>query len=880
MADDNQENSALTALKQQIKALKAQFRFGDARRALEQVPKELASETWVIQQLALCTYKDEELHTETRLQTALNYLEKAKLRDANTADPETLSLGGAVYKRLWECKGQLEHVFESLAFYRAAYERNLTADGCYGGANACYLLDVLAARAQALENRSGLPSADALRLRGEAADLRKRIKVTLDAALKADAKLKKDYWFQVTLGEIHFGLGEYPQAAACLDKAVKAEHDEWMLQTTFRQWVQLARQKGIPSPAEGQKTEEWHEAWQTLSHLLGADTAEALACHRGKVGLALSGGGFRASFFHLGLLARLAEVDALRSVEVLSSVSGGSILGAQYYLEVQRLLEDDSKTLCRQDYIDLVAKLQQDFLRGVESNIRMQALGDWKVNGQLVLGNSRLSKRLFKKTYTRSHKLGELYEKNLYSKVEDGRGVQPRHMPDLLVTPKHGRFQSADFKLKFHNWRRRAKVPMLLLNTTSLNSGHSWFFTASWMGEPPTALDIDCNERYRRLYYHQAPSEDLQHFRLGYAAAASSCVPGLFEPLVLDGLFQDRTVKLVDGGVHDNQGVQGLLEEGCTLIFCSDASGQMADSHQPAGDPAGVLLRTVSVLQDRIREAEYQDMASRLDSGALQGLFFVHTQKGLVPQPLDWLPDDITPSDDSGLTDYRIAKDLQRKIAAIRTDLDSFTEVEAYALMASGYLMTDRQLRDLDAQHRKDGKAGRWGGFEIEAERGNWEFLKLEKLLGQDKKQPSAQRDDLVKQLDVAGKLAFKAWHLIPQLKVAALALGLVAAYFLIKGLIALWGTSWTINATVVIVGIASLLGTIVAPALRWLNPKAEAESFLIKLGIAVAGYVVAKIHLLLFDRWFLQRGRLQRLLGLPAAAATSQEPAAEDRAG
>jgi len=870
MADDNQENSALTALKNQIKALKAQFRFGDARRALEQVSKELASDSWVIQQLALCTYKDEELHTETRLQTALNYLEKVKLRDPNTTDPETLSLGGAVYKRLWECKGQLEHLFESLAFYRAAYERNPTADGCYGGANACYLLDVLAARAQALESRSGLQSADALRLRGEATDLRNKIKTTLEGALKADAKLKKDYWFQVTLGEVHFGLGEYKEAAACLDKAVKAGHDEWMLQTTFRQWVQLARQQGILSPAEGQETEEWHEAWKTLTHLLGADTAEALACHRGKVGLALSGGGFRASFFHLGLLARLAEVDALRSVEVLSTVSGGSILGAQYYLEVQRLLEDDSKTLSRQDYIDLVAKLQQDFLRGVESNIRMQALGDIKVNLSL----------LFKKAYSRSQKLGELYEQQLYSKVQDGKGEAPRQMPDLLIKPKHGKFRLDEFKLKFHNWRRRTKVPMLLLNTTSLNSGHSWFFTASWMGEPPTALDIDCNERYRRLYYREAPTDDLKHFRLGYAAAASSCVPGLFEPLVLDGLFQNRTVKLVDGGVHDNQGVQGLLEEGCTLIFCSDASGQMADVRKPSGDPAGVLLRTVSVLQDRIREAEYQDMQSRLDSGALQGLFFVHTQKGLVPQPLNWLPDDITPSDDSGVTDYWIAKDLQRKIAAIRTDLDSFTEVEAYALMASGYLMTDRQLRDLDKQHRKDGKAGSWGGFDIEADRGNWEFLKLEKLLGQEKDKASAQRDDLVKQLDVAGKLAFKAWHLIPQLKIAAIALGLVAAYLSIKGLIALWGTSWTINATVLILGLVFLVLTIVAPALRWLNPKGEAESLLIKFGIAVAGYVIAKIHLLLFDRWFLQRGRVDRLFGLSGWTANTDQPTAEDNAG
>ena len=47
-----------------------------------------------------------------------------------------------------------------------------------------------------------------------------------------------------------------------------------------------------------------------------------------KLGLALSGGGFRASLFHIGVLARMAELDLLRHVGVLSTVSGGSIIGA------------------------------------------------------------------------------------------------------------------------------------------------------------------------------------------------------------------------------------------------------------------------------------------------------------------------------------------------------------------------------------------------------------------------------------------------------------------------------------------------------------------------------------------------------------------------
>ncbi len=50
---------------------------------------------------------------------------------------------------------------------------------------------------------------------------------------------------------------------------------------------------------------------------------------RKKLGLALSGGGFRASLFHIGVLARLAELDQLKDIEVISTVSGGSILVRQ-----------------------------------------------------------------------------------------------------------------------------------------------------------------------------------------------------------------------------------------------------------------------------------------------------------------------------------------------------------------------------------------------------------------------------------------------------------------------------------------------------------------------------------------------------------------------
>ena len=53
-----------------------------------------------------------------------------------------------------------------------------------------------------------------------------------------------------------------------------------------------------------------------------------------KIGLALSGGGFRASVFHIGVLTFLAEKKQLENISYISTVSGGSLLiGLIYSIE-------------------------------------------------------------------------------------------------------------------------------------------------------------------------------------------------------------------------------------------------------------------------------------------------------------------------------------------------------------------------------------------------------------------------------------------------------------------------------------------------------------------------------------------------------------------
>jgi predicted acylesterase/phospholipase RssA len=857
-----------SALRKLVKELKGEWEFALASQILTRTRDQAPDDVWITQQLALCTYKDEERPPATRYAEALALLESIGLREPGTRNAETLALGGAVYKRRWEQFGKLEHLHEALVFYRAAYERNPEDDMGYGGVNAAFVLDRLAARAASVAARTGTDPVEAEALRAKARALREHMAVEVPRAAERDPSVQGQYWYAVTLAEIQFGLGNYAAAREWLarGKAIaedsgdeRNERGEWIHQTTFRQLITLARLQGIKPPAEGLENTEWHPAWQALAELLGADTELALSCYRGKVGLALSGGGFRASFFQLGVLARLAETDVLRSVEVLSTVSGGSIIGAHYYLALRHHLQSHpDRDISRDDYLTIVRELQTQFLAGVQRNPRMQVLARLGENLRIV----------FRRDRSRSHRLGEVFEEAFYGQVADGhRRGQPRVLSDLLIEPA-GDPDPKKFRPRFSNWRRRAKVPALLLNATSLNTGHAWQFSARWMGEPPGLIgaEVDVNERLRRPYYTDMPTEALRRYRLGYAVAASACVPGLFEPLVIQGLYPERTVRLVDGGVHDNQGVAGLLDEGCTLVLCSDASGQMDDQNSPSDSLVGVPLRANNILMKRVRDIQYQDLIARLDSRALEGLFFVHLKRDLAAEPLDWIGSEDPrpgPRHTDHLTPYGVDRDVQSKLAALRTDLDSFTEVEAHALMLSGYLMTEHQFHELQRGHEKEGQPGTWGDFEVDAPRGEWAFLELEDLLRQAPDSPDVRRRDLGLQLQVGSSRLFKVWKLIPALRAAGWA-ALVAALLALAALTAAsWNTplpslSLTVGALVVLLTL--IAAGLLVPVLKWVSPERAMRGYLRKGLVAVIGFVAARVHLAFFDPLYLARGRLSRL--------------------
>jgi predicted acylesterase/phospholipase RssA len=848
------------------KELKDLDEFGYAWRLLKQtretkeVQSDAALDLKFRQQMALCTYKDTHLNDEYRLVRALEILDEGDFL-ASSDNPETLGLAGAIHKRLWQVRNDKRELEISLQYYRRGHEadreQKYEEHRGYPGINAAFILDLLAS----LDKETYGPAQTAQDLidarRDEAEALRKEIITGLQPLMKEkkDSPGPDDYWSIATMAEAYFGIGEFERAKIWLQAAQRIKDiPPWEFEATARQLSDLAKLLEF----DGTRTADGFaasETGQVLLSFLGDKVAGLKTAYIGKVGLSLSGGGFRASLFHIGMLARLAELDLLRHIEVISCVSGGSIVGAYYYLELRKLLQDKlDAQITQKDYIDVVERVQKGFLKGVQTNIRMRIAAEWVTNLKMI----------FSRGYSRTQRLGELYEEKLYSEIKDGEQNAPRYISDLFIVPKDNE-EDQSFNPRQQNWSRANKVPVLILNATSLNTGHNWQFTASWMGEPPTTVnpDIDTNYRLRRLYYNEAP-DHFKKVRLGTAVAASSTVPGLFEPVVLENLYQHPTadgqgekitVRLVDGGVHDNQGVVGLIEQDCDVMLVSDASGQMEADDDPSNGVLAVPLRSNSILMSRVRDAEYNDLMSRKRSSELRGLMFIHLKMDLRADAVNWVGSiepthSATAATGNALQDnethYRINRKVQRLLAGNRTDLDAWNDAEAFALMLSAYRMTEYEIERSTTtlpmpKDMVDPK---------------WVFMNADDL------QKNASEDSMFMRILQAGsKTALKVWYLYKPLQVIGLTIALVAIGLLIYfgwqcrhcALLTVGGVGIVLFTTLV----AVIFGKVVMQIV-WFRQTLMKIAF--GIGMAVFGFLIARLHLHAFNPLYLRFGRLEHL--------------------
>jgi len=621
-----------------VKDYKSQYKYKNARDLIE---KEKTKDSSSLREFAECYYKDLELHRDYSYDKALDILESIK---KDSFPEKTLQLQGAVYKRKWEYQANLDDLYESIKHYERAYKEHKTEDKGYGGVNAAYMYDVLANKVSSSDKKySQILHKKAMDIRSDIVDI---------FSTKKDEQL-----IYHTLAQAHLGIGEVATCKQILQAASGAyEYSDWEIFTTYKQLKSLSELKNVSE-------------LDFLSPLIGEENKHLLKATLEKKGLALSGGGFRASFFHLGTLAKLAECDLLKDIEVISTVSGGSIVGVHYYLKLQKLLEEKSDLeIIQDDYIKLIHELIDEFFKTVQTDIRNSVITkDFFTNTLMKILNPLSS-------YSRTNKLGELYQERIYNKYK-------KYMSDLIITPFGWQDKENSFRPRFNNWCRKNKVPILVINATNLNSGHNWQFQATKMGEPDymSDMEIDKNNRFDWVRYNDKSLQNkFKNYPIGQAVACSSAVPMLFTPIVLEDLYAGYKLSISDGGVYDNQGFSGLLSEECDYIICSDASGQMDNQISSKTSILGTNMRTIDIQMDRNRERVFEDMKKRFEKGMLKGFLFTHLKQNFESYEINQAQV-IQEFEDNN------DKEFQKLIAGVRTDLDIFSKTEAYALMYNGY---------------------------------------------------------------------------------------------------------------------------------------------------------------------------------------------------
>jgi predicted acylesterase/phospholipase RssA len=233
------------------------------------------------------------------------------------------------------------------------------------------------------------------------------------------------------------------------------------------------------------------------------------------IAIAMSGGGYRATTYHLGVLSCLHKASILEKVTMLSSVSGGSITAIKY---ADSLVEEKSFN---------------EFETEIEKFLKQFNL----IENSLMLINTQSTNRK-RSVHSLITAFAELYHQHLLSDK----------------TKYFNSFWSTSFN--------KSHLKELSINATDFHSGNGFRFIRSQSGWATIG-----NKNLRLV------RDDVKKMRTGDILAASSCFPGGFEPIDLlqDFAFDEpfdhkhyekkwktKEAPLMDGGIYDNQGMEAI----------------------------------------------------------------------------------------------------------------------------------------------------------------------------------------------------------------------------------------------------------------------------------------------------------------------------------
>jgi predicted acylesterase/phospholipase RssA len=279
-----------------------------------------------------------------------------------------------------------------------------------------------------------------------------------------------------------------------------------------------------------------------------------------RFGLALSGGGFRATLFHLGVVRFLRDAGLLGNVTHIVSASGGSILAAHLALNWERYNGSAAD-------FDAVASKIIDF---VQLDVRNRIVRRLPLVYPLRLAQ-RLAGRRDSRRFISTGILERLYDEHLY----------------------HGKC--------VHELPEKPELHMLV---TNLTEGCLGSFTRAGLvmqrrGTQAARLDV-------------LPA---RLARISLAVATSSAFPGLFPPVQMSadelGLTASQFPNqlFTDGGVLDMFGLRVLVLLKDTIpqldeIIASDAGGSFKILPSKPLGMIGQMMRATDILWNRVGDLE------------------------------------------------------------------------------------------------------------------------------------------------------------------------------------------------------------------------------------------------------------------------------------
>jgi NTE family protein len=320
------------------------------------------------------------------------------------------------------------------------------------------------------------------------------------------------------------------------------------------------------------------------------------------IGLALSGGGFRAAAFHLGCLRALADRGLLDRIRVLSGVSGGALLGAMYAYGPERFDDFD-------------------------------AAAAHMLRGGLQLAIARrlvLSRRLPQAILT-----------DLSLPAAAAAGALTRHHGSATVP----RLRQVNRTTAFAD----VLAARLFGDTTTPEVTHAGLDIVL------TACDLRTGSAVRLGSTVNSCSrlgQLVDPVRVADAVAASAAFPVLLPALERrtairnhEGAVADHILMLTDGGVYDNLGTS-VLEPGRNRSFTShvydvryviacDAGAGPARPVAPHMWPTR-MKRVVDIMHARAQHGGRSALFTAVENGALAGMVYAYlgTADQRLPTPV------------------------------------------------------------------------------------------------------------------------------------------------------------------------------------------------------------------------------------------------------